>query len=106
MKKGYVQSGCYTLYYEVHGDGLPVILLNGGPGFSHEYLEPLQALADRYKLVFFDQRGTGDSDKADIRSYTIDANVEDVEQFAASSTWAAAPSSAIPGAACWPRRIP
>jgi proline iminopeptidase len=81
MKKGYVQSGCYTLYYEVHGDGLPVILLNGGPGFSHEYLEPLQALADRYKLVFFDQRGTGDSDKADIRSYTIDANVEDVEQI-------------------------
>jgi proline iminopeptidase len=81
LKKGYVQSGCYTLYYEIHGDGLPVILLNGGPGFSHEVLEPLQALADTYKLVFFDQRGTGDSDKADTRSYTIDANVEDVEQI-------------------------
>jgi proline iminopeptidase len=81
LKKGYVQSGCYTLYYEVHGDGLPVILLNGGPGLSHEVLEPLQALADRYKLVFFDQRGTGASDKADTRSYTIDANVEDVEQI-------------------------
>lgn len=81
MKKGYVQSGCYTLYYEIHGEGPPVILLNGGPGFSHEYLAPLQALADRYQLVFFDQRGTGDSDKADTRSYTIDANVEDMEQI-------------------------
>jgi proline iminopeptidase len=81
MKKGYIQSGCYTLYYEIHGQGEPLILLNGGPGFSHEYLEPLQALADRYKLIFFDQRGTGQSDKADSRSYTIDANVEDVEQI-------------------------
>jgi proline iminopeptidase len=81
MKKGYVQSGCYTLYYEIHGDGPALILLNGGPGFSHEYLQPLQALADACKLVFFDQRGTGDSDKADTRSYTIDANVEDVEQI-------------------------
>jgi proline iminopeptidase len=80
MKKTYVQSGCYTLYVEIHGQGEPVILLNGGPGFSHESLEPLQALANRYQLVFFDQRGTGASDKADTRSYTIDANVEDVEQ--------------------------
>lgn len=81
MKKGYVQSGCYTLYYEIHGEGEPVITLHGGPGFSHEGLKPLQALSDDFKVVFFDQRGTGDSDKADTRSYTIDANVEDIEQI-------------------------
>jgi proline-specific peptidase len=80
MQKTHIQSGSYSLYVEIHGDGEPMILLNGGPGFSHEYLEPLQALADRYQLVFFDQRGTGASDKADARSYTIDSNVEDVEQ--------------------------
>lgn len=80
MKSGHIQSGSIKLYYEIHGEGRPLILLNGGPGFSHEYLEPLQALADRYRLVFFDQRGTGNSDKAPRAEYTIEANVEDVEQ--------------------------
>jgi proline iminopeptidase len=42
MRKTYVKSGGSSLYVEIHGDGQPVILLNGGPGFSHEYLEPLQ----------------------------------------------------------------
>ena len=79
-----MQSGTFTsagvrLYYEVEGQGHPMVCLNGGPGFSHEYLQELKALAGDRTLVFFDQRGTGQSEKADPSTYTVEANVEDVE---------------------------
>jgi proline iminopeptidase len=78
---GFITSDGLRLYYKIEGEGQPMVLLNGGPGFSHQYLQSLSALAADAKLVFFDQRGTGRSDKAVPRGYTIDANVEDVEQL-------------------------
>jgi proline iminopeptidase len=51
-----------TLYYDVVGKGDPVVMLSGGPGFSPEYLRPVaDALAKKYSLVLFHQRGTGKS---------------------------------------------
>ena len=81
MTQGFVTSNGLKLYYESEGEGQPFLLLNGGPGFSHEYLQPLRALASDVQLVFFDQRGTGRSDKADPQDYTLQANVEDIEQL-------------------------
>jgi proline iminopeptidase len=78
---GYVTSNGIRLYYEVEGQGEPLILLNGGPGFSHDYLQEMRSLSRYARLVFFDQRGTGKSDKADPSTYRIDANVEDVENL-------------------------
>jgi proline-specific peptidase len=80
-QRGYITSHGLRLYYEIEGTGQPLILLNGGPGFSHEYFEPLRALATDAQLVFFDQRGTGRSDKALPSQYTIEAHVDDVEQL-------------------------
>lgn len=54
-------------WYRVVGDprgGLtPLVLLHGGPGAPHDYLEPLSALADRTgrACVFYDQLGCGRS---------------------------------------------
>jgi proline-specific peptidase len=78
-QNGYITSNGLNLYYEIHGSGLPIILLNGGPGFPHGYLHELKSLAANNKLVFFDQRGTGLSDKTNPENYTIAANVRDVE---------------------------
>jgi len=81
MINGFITSSSLKLYYETEGEGQPLVLLNGGPGFSHEYLQPLRALASEARLIFFDQRGTGQSGKADPQDYTVEANVEDVEQL-------------------------
>jgi len=78
---GFITSNGLKLYYEILGEGQPLILLNGGPGFSHACLQSLSALRPDAQLIFFDQRGTGRSDKADPRDYTVDANVKDVEQL-------------------------
>ena len=81
MTNGFITSDGLKLYYEIEGEGPPLVLLSGGPGFSHRYLQPLRSLASDARLIFFDQRGTGQSDKANPQDYTVDANVEDVEQL-------------------------
>lgn len=43
------------------GPGAPLLVVHGGPGFPHDYLEPLKALADGRPVVFYDQAGCGRS---------------------------------------------
>jgi len=81
MESGYIDSGGLKIYYEVEGHGEPLLMLHGGPGLPHECLQDLRALAPYARLVFFDQRGTGQSERADPRDYTVEANVEDVENL-------------------------
>lgn len=44
----------------------PLLILHGGPGVPHDYLEGLEALAsERQRLIFYDQLGCGRSDRPD-----------------------------------------
>src|SRR2546426_12176664 len=44
------------------GDGLPVVVLHGGPGAHHDYLLPQYDLLARGRtLLYYDQRGGGRS---------------------------------------------
>lgn len=81
METGYIASNDVNLYYEIVGDGAPLLLLNGGPGMPHDYLQEMSARLPDARLIFYDQRGTGKSDQADPSTYTIDANVEDLENL-------------------------
>src|SRR5580704_2338202 len=54
------------IYYEVtgSGSGLPLIMVNGGPGFDHTYLHistAWDALGKNRRIIFYDQRGDGRS---------------------------------------------
>jgi len=50
------------LYVKIKGAGEQLIVLQGGPGFSHDYFLPhLEPLADEMKLELFYQRGMGRS---------------------------------------------
>jgi proline iminopeptidase len=60
--------GDVKLYYEVHGlsSGMPLLVVNGGPGLDHSYLEisaVWSELARRRPVVFYDQRGNGRSSR-------------------------------------------
>src|SRR6185503_15495806 len=35
----------------------PLLMLHGGPGAGHNYLLPMQALADERPVIFYDQLG-------------------------------------------------
>jgi L-proline amide hydrolase len=59
---------------------LPVLVLHGGPGATHQYLEPLRALADfGRRVIFYDQVGCGRSDHpTDPAFYTVETFVDEV----------------------------
>ena len=61
-----------SLYYEIKGEGLPILLLSGGPGVSSKQLAPVRdSLSSKYKCILFDQRGTGESHTSPLDSSTI-----------------------------------
>ena len=67
-----VEDG-YSVWYRIVGAGptdpgrdeTPLLVLHGGPGCGHDYLEPLAALAADRPVVFYDQLGCGRSDQPD-----------------------------------------
>ena len=59
------------VWYRIAGAGkagAPLLLLHGGPGAGHDYLEPLESLAAERPVVFYDQLGCGRSDIPDDAS--------------------------------------
>jgi len=50
------------------GPGIPLIVLHGGPGSTHIYLENLAALGAERPVIFYDQLGSGASDRPADRS--------------------------------------
>jgi proline iminopeptidase len=60
--EGHVRVGTAELYLRDIGTGRAVLVLHGGPDFDHLYLLPeLDSLADAYHLIYYDQRGRGQS---------------------------------------------
>ena len=67
------------------GGGTPLLCLHGEPGFTHYYLEPLEALAGRRQVIFYDQLGCGRSDRpGDLSLWTVDRFVEELAQVRAA----------------------
>ena len=74
------------LVYDVIGDGAPMIVVPGGPGFGSTYLrDSLGRLGDAdRRLIFVDQRGSGRStghDRSEL--LTIATFVDDLEAIRA-----------------------
>ena len=72
-------GGC-TLYVEEEGRGTPLILINGGPGGTHHYFHPWFSRARKWaRVIYYDQRGTGLSDFAPGKGYSVEQAVRDLE---------------------------
>lgn len=64
--------------------GVPLLVLHGGPGVPHDYLEPLEALADQRPVVFYDQLGCGNSDRpTDESLWTVERYVDELAKVRA-----------------------
>lgn len=76
----YTEIGGYKFHTEIFGDpgATPVIVVHGGPGGDYEYLRPLQGLAKDYRVIFYDQRGTGLSPRVVKKSLTMEQNLDDL----------------------------
>jgi pimeloyl-ACP methyl ester carboxylesterase len=65
------------MYYEFLGQGKPIVLIRGWGSSSQSWSKPLlDRLSQHYKLIIFDNRGTGRTDKPDIK-YSIEMMADD-----------------------------
>lgn len=84
-EEGYLQvSNIHEIYYAVFGnpEGIPVVVLHGGPGGGGKNDAVRLFDLDRYKVVLFDQRGAGRSRPfACMDENTTQNSVEDIERL-------------------------
>ncbi len=83
IKEGYVPVTGGRVWYQIVGseDAIPLLVLHGGPGFPHDYLQSLEGLADERPVVFYDQLGCGQSDRPDDPAlWNVERFVEELGQ--------------------------
>jgi len=87
--EGFIPFRGFRTWYESYGDGgdgrLPLVVLHGGPGATHQYLEPLRALAESgRRVIFYDQIGCGRSDRpTDPAFFTVQTFVDELDALRA-----------------------
>jgi len=85
VQEGLIPFHGYQTWYRIVGEReepgkLPLLALHGGPGATHDYLEPLEALAATgRRVIFYDQLGCGRSaTPSNPALWTVDLYVEEV----------------------------
>ena len=73
----YAETNGIRTYYEVSGDGRPIVLIHGVT-FDHTMWDPqISHFQERYRVLAYDVRGHGRSEGSD-RNYTIDLLADDL----------------------------
>jgi pimeloyl-ACP methyl ester carboxylesterase len=58
-----VKVGDINIYYEIHGDGEPLLMIQGYSFYSGHWMTLVPSLSREYRAIIFDNRGTGRTDK-------------------------------------------
>ena len=67
----------------VGDDGLPLVVLHGGPGLDHTHLRPwLDPLGEEFRVFYVDERGQGLSERVDPATLSLEVFARDVDLFA------------------------
>lgn len=84
QQHGFAPSDDVDIHYTLIGEGKPLLLINGGPGYSsHHFTTIGKQISDSTKrrVILFDQRGTGRSELETIDSSSVNMElmVKDIE---------------------------
>lgn len=74
----YVTSGDARIYYEVRGEGPPLVLVEGLGYASWMWIMQVEDLSRDHKLIIYDNRGVGKSDKPNY-PYNMDLFADDLK---------------------------
>lgn len=73
---GYLDLDGVNIYYEVYGEGKPLVLIEGLAQQVCMWKNQIEGLKDFFKVVVFDLRGSGRSDKPQT-GYSVDNFADD-----------------------------
>jgi proline iminopeptidase len=81
VKEIFVDAKDAKLFCRTKGKGKPLVVLHGGPGLSQDYLLPqLYKLADDNFVIFYDQRGCGQSTgEINVNTINLATFISDIE---------------------------
>lgn len=81
--EGFIPVVGGKVWYKIVGQntpGIPVLVIHGGPGAPHDYLEPLEQWAETRPVIFYDQLGCGNSEvPTDTSLWTVERFVNELE---------------------------
>lgn len=77
LSTGKVPVAGAEIYYEIHGDGPPLVLLHGGVDPSQTFGAPLAAMAKTHKVIAIHMRGHGFSKDGD-EPWSVELMADDV----------------------------
>lgn len=79
----YCYVGSQRMFYTVKGHGQPLVILHGGLGLDHRYLDHwMMPLANHFQLFFLDMPGNGRSSKPTKKHpLSIESLIDAVEEF-------------------------
>ncbi len=73
---GTVKVNGIDLYYEIHGAGEPLLLIEGLGYSAWMWYKQIPAFSQKYQVILFDNRGAGNTDKPDSE-YSIEIMADD-----------------------------
>ena len=82
-KKGFILlSDSTRIWIEIEGKGKPLLLIQGGPLFDHQYFHPhFSELVNKNTLIYVDLRGRYMSDESTREKYSILQDIYDLEDI-------------------------
>lgn len=80
MTESYANVNGVKICYEIHGsdESFPIILVHGYGGKKTDWIAQVGALSEKYKVIIFDCRGAGKSDRPDM-PYTMKMYADDIK---------------------------
>jgi proline iminopeptidase len=81
---GYFTTKAGEVFFQRYGqrEGIPIVCVHGGPGFTSYYLEPLAELSHDMPVILYDQAGCGRSRRAGGRRvFSIEGFVDELEDL-------------------------
>ncbi len=68
----YVKTRGFRMYYEIYGEGEPLLIIHGNGGSINDFLYQIPFFSKRYKVILADSRAQGKSvDTGDSLSYEM-----------------------------------
>ena len=80
----FTTSDSVKLYVRIAGAGDPCLFVHGGPGSNAYYYEAMAGasiIEQKWQMIYFDQRGSGRSDSAVNRDYSLQRMLQDMDEL-------------------------